>query len=353
MPVLTDDGSCGSASGAPSLRWQRVLLLTLALIASLSGGLEAYWRAKGLRPTVPETLDLWSFWRQRVYATDGKVIVLAGTSRISSAVSLSTLCEGFPDYRVVQLGIPGAVSCIGLLKDLADDPAFRGLVICEVDAPFLQRSEWDGHRNFRTYKPRTLASQVDVVAKAWLQGRLIVLDDRRTLGLVAAAMLGQPVARRDKMHRTFFREVRWDFGTAGDEAQYREEIERARAELSRHGSREWKSLAEDAREINGMVQRLRDRGGDVVFLRAPSTRKRWLLEEESYPRTLNWDRFARLIKAPCIHFLDVPEMRSLTCPDGSHIDYRDSPQFTRALISRLNVLAMSRQLSLAPQSLSN
>jgi hypothetical protein len=36
-----------------------------------------------------------------------------------------------------------------------------------------------------------------------------------------------------------------------------------------------------------------------------------------------------------LHFRDQPGMRDLTCPDEMHLDQRDQPAFTRALVSAL------------------
>jgi hypothetical protein len=300
------------------------------------GGLDAHFRAHGFRPTVPESLGLWYYWRQQVYPGDGKVIVLAGTSRVSSAVSLATMRECLPDYRIVQLGILGPVSCIGVLKDLVDDPVFRGIVICELDAPLLYRSEWDGNRIFRTYQPPTLPSLIDVVTKAWLQDHLTLLADPFTLRkLLSAQLEADPAARPDKMRRAFSREIQWDFGSARDEVLQNKESRHSGVEYTARPPQTWENIVTDARDINALIERLRVRGGNVVFLRAPSSGSRWSLEQEFCPRANNWDRFTRLTTAVCIHFQDVPEMHALRCPDESHLDTRDSPRFTRALISRL------------------
>jgi hypothetical protein len=194
-----------SSSRIPRLPWGSVFLLAAACFATLVLGLETYSRAQGFRPTVSETLGLWYFWRQQVYPPDGKVIVLAGTSRVSADISLATMRECLPDYRIVQLGIPGPASCIGLLKDLVDDAAFRGIVICELDTPLLQRSEWDAHRTFRTFRPPTLPSLFDVVTKAWLQDRVALLADRFTLNkLLAAALTQHPASPYPKDAQNHF-----------------------------------------------------------------------------------------------------------------------------------------------------
>jgi hypothetical protein len=337
-------GSPEGCSAAPRLRWARVLLLAFALLACSLGGLEAYGRVQGFRPTVPESLGLWHYWRQQVYPRDGKVIVLAGTSRICTDISLITMRECLPDYRIVQLGILGSVSCIGLLKDFADDPAFRGIVICELDTPLLQRSEWDGHRDFRTYRPPTLESLIDCVAKAWLQDRLVCISNSLTSRTLIARLLRESSHEQpSKTTRAFSREVRYDFGTRRYLAEATERpADGAEVKVAEDPSAQWRHFANDVREIDQMVQRLRSRGGRVVFLRAPSTGAGWIRDQAEHATLARWDRFARHSSAVCIHFRDVPQMRNLTCPDGSHLDYRDAPHFTRALVARLKFLTSAR-----------
>jgi hypothetical protein len=329
---------CASMSEAPRLAWPRVLVLALGLLACSLGGLEACWRVQGIRPTVPESMGLWHFWRQQIYPRDGKVVVLAGTSRVSADISLATMRECLPDYRIVQLGIPGRDSCVGLLEDLVDDLEFHGTVICELDTPLLERSRWDGNKDFRNYRPPTLGSLVDSVAKAWLQDRLVCISDLLTLRMLITKQLLLESSRQmpRNVRRTFSRELRYDFGERNVDETTTQGTGNGAAHAAGDSTLLWENFANDVRDINRMVQRLHSRGGQVVFLRAPSTGAGWINEQQMHATPARWQRFAKESSAPCIHFLDVPGMRNITCPDGSHIDHRDAPQFTRALVSKLN-----------------
>jgi hypothetical protein len=331
---------CEWMSEAPRLAWVRVLVLALGLLAFSLGGLEAHWRVQGFRPTVPESLGLWHLWRQQIYPCDGKVVVLAGTSRVSADISIATMRECLPDYRVVQLGIPGDGSCVGLLEDLVDDLEFHGTVICELDTPLLERSRWDGHKDFRNYRPPTLGSLIDFVAKAWLQDRLVCISDPLTLRMLIAKrlLLESSLPKPSNFRRTFSRELRYDFSERNVEEATNPGTDNADAHAAGDPNLLWQNFANDVRDINRMVQRLRSRGGQVVFLRAPSTGAEWIHEQEMHATPARWHRFAQESSAVCIHFKDVLEMRNLKCPDGSHLEYRDAPQFTRALVSRLKFL---------------
>jgi hypothetical protein len=332
---------CDPLSEVPQIGWARVVGLALALIACVIAGLESYWRVQGFQPSVADSPGLWYFWRQQVYRRDGKVIVLTGTSRVCACVSLATMREYLPDYEIVQLGIPGDGSCIGLLQDLVDDPEFRGIVICELDTPLLERARWDGHRDFRTYRPPTAEALIECVVKAWFEDRLVCTSEQLALRKLVAKLLLRTSRslRPSRSRRTFRRELHYAIRNA--------------AEISLQGADDadvyvpeeptvWHDFANDMHDMNRMVQRLHSRGGEVVFLRAPSTGAEWKREQVLNATLARWDCFARESVALCIHFRDVPEMLNLSCADGSHLDYRDAPQFTRALVSRLNFLTSAR-----------
>src|SRR5215475_11963746 len=66
----------------PEQPWGRILLGTLALLAVLVGGWEAYWRAFGARTgTVNNSMGLWAQQRRRLDAGEGDATVLLGASR--------------------------------------------------------------------------------------------------------------------------------------------------------------------------------------------------------------------------------------------------------------------------------
>jgi hypothetical protein len=88
------------------------------------------------------------------------------------------------------------------------------------------------------------------------------------------------------------------------------------------------------RELRELVARIQVRGGRVAIIRLP-TPELWAMEEEVFPRSRFWDRMAREAGCLTLHFRDVPELASVHLPDTSHLDYRDAPAFTRALLEAL------------------
>jgi hypothetical protein len=88
---------------------------------------------------------------------------------------------------------------------------------------------------------------------------------------------------------------------------------------------------EEIREVEDWVQAIQGRGGEVVFLRMPTTGALYSSDEFIFPKSRYWDAFARQTSAVCVHFKDWPQLADFECPDLSHLDRTDAPRFTDEL----------------------
>ena len=59
------------------------------------------------------------------------------------------------------------------------------------------------------------------------------------------------------------------------------------------------------------------------------------IHEEYFPKNVFWDAMAEQVSAVTVHFLDEPSLQAFELPDASHLDFRDAPGFTAALIELL------------------
>ena len=83
------------------------------------------------------------------------------------------------------------------------------------------------------------------------------------------------------------------------------------------------------------VQKLRARGGKIVFVRFPVTGELKKLEDQVTPRAGPWSRIIKDTGAPGIYFEDYPELASFNCPEWSHLSAPDSVEFTKRLVPYL------------------
>ncbi len=216
-----------------ALRWLRVWLVATIASTGFLGGLDVYWRGCGFPPTVIDTKELWHFWRHRVYRDDGKVIVFLGTSRILADISLASVEDTLPGYSAIQLGIPGSASPLGVLTDLATNPDFKGLVVCELYTPMLLEPLNAGHEDFIAYRPSSVPQYRETVFKAWLDGHLAVCNNRVAIRSLLRPYFGtHEAATLQQTSETFSRQVNWDF--AGLRSEHQHTGARMRVMFARH-----------------------------------------------------------------------------------------------------------------------
>ena len=87
--------------------------------------------------------------------------------------------------------------------------------------------------------------------------------------------------------------------------------------------------------VDSLVRQIQRRDGEVVFVRMPSSGDRLAMENDFHPRESYWENLASRIGGVWIHFEDLAEIITVRCPDNSHLDYRDAPRFTAALVREL------------------
>lgn len=314
----------------------RTVLLAVILACCGSGAREWFVRTAGHRPNVPDSRDLWRYWRSRIADRDAQAVVLLGTSRMQCDVSIATMESSLPGHRVVQLAVEGPSSSIGVLQDLARDESFCGLVICETDVPLLERSRWRALESYWTYDPPSRLKWWETLARDWVEDKFVGLQPAFTLRARLCHFLGDgSPPRREYARMRFTREEQLDFAcVAGQESRRRAAAGLLRARYQANAVPRFEAVRKDIPKVDELVQAIERRGGRVVFVRMPSFGDYWEIEEQYHPKS-DWDRFTSMTVATCIHFRDVPEMRRLSSPDESHLDVRDAPRFTRSLVSEL------------------
>jgi hypothetical protein len=97
----------------------------------------------------------------------------------------------------------------------------------------------------------------------------------------------------------------------------------------------WEVAEEDFQKemavLSSLGQRLASRGGHLILVHMPMTDEHWECYEKLAPKAMYWDRIEGLSGVRTIHFRDYPELSEFRCPDTSHLDASDAPEFTRRL----------------------
>jgi hypothetical protein len=336
-PAMTN--SCYAR--APSGPWLRTLLLLFVIFAVGLLSLEMFWRWQGHVPGVSDSMGLWSQQRELISAdpNDPKMVVLIGASRMQLGFNTSVFKARYPEHRLVNLSIDGTAP-LGVLRDLAADENFSGLVIADVTAPQFERTLWDQtnpHTEFyhHTYRPSP-DRQINVALELFLQSHLALFQDNLSLRSLIKAVVTRELPKPFYLTTLPDRSRLADYSKMADVAAHRaERLRRIREIEAARRPVPFETWLADVRQVGAWVKAIEARGGRVMFVRLPTSGEHWELDEATYPRSIYWDVLARETGAPNFHFTDSPEMAAIELPDTSHMDAKDTPRFTELLLDQV------------------
>jgi hypothetical protein len=94
-------------------------------------------------------------------------------------------------------------------------------------------------------------------------------------------------------------------------------------------------LEKRMKDVVAAVEKIRARGGKVVFARFPYSGELKKLEDQATPRPAVWEPLLKLTGAPGIYSDDIPELAKFECPEWSHLSAADSVEFTKLFVPHL------------------
>ena len=296
------------------------VFLAVALVLT-----ETFWRS--LR-YMPANSDLRNFARVRQAADgDPRAVALVGSSRVRYGLNPKSLERVVAGRHFRQLGILGN-GAAPVLEDLANDPNFLGLVVCE-----LNPAHWGGGHTFSKL-PETLAFMHPEISGAYLETVLSEQFRERTrffnynLFIEAPRILQhKPVPDPEQPDRfVSFR----DLGPTINEPLINNWVHAAVDSGERMKRTASTRFTE---EVQRWVNRIRRRGGDVAFVRMPVDGRLRVVEENAFPQTQSLIRDVRARGMLVIDFAEMPGQ--FRCPDGSHLEASEADRFSRLLAEEL------------------
>jgi hypothetical protein len=329
----------------PDRPWPRIGLMVVAMTLALTLGWEATVRGvMGYGTSINDTPGLWAMSRDTLARHPDSVAII-GASRIRFGLDHDVVSEALGGARVVNLSMNGSVAR-PQLANLAADEAFTGLVICGYTpglfwapgGPNLQQAiDWIEAAPRRTPSARlgqALALGPESVlaflnkedlALGPLLRRWIRIPNREGARLPPRL---PPYFARNLVNR---REIMWE--KMETDPAFQLEVQGIwRVLFSFGGPLPPDLLAKLRADVVADVKRIRARGGEVIFVRFPSSG--WLreFENETAPREAYWEPL--LAESGClgIHFEDYPELNQYECPEWSHLTGADALQFSKDLM---------------------
>jgi hypothetical protein len=340
----------------PDRRWLRMAAVSVALTTLLLSGWEILARRRGFAAGLDDTPELWAATRRSFDAAPRDGIVLVGSSRMLFDFDLD-VAEQALGVRPIELAVAGSNELAGL-EHIAAVASFHGTVLVSYvpHLTFLPPDAATGglKKRIASYERGSLAQRVSYRMFQWLDGRLAFinggeltirkmieqLDVPQRAGAEPAAMFLPYLVSVDADRRgRLFDGVLTDPGRRDQiraawlfpDAPSTDPVEQQIAE--RETIRQqvlWRERA--------AVDKIRARGGRVIYIRFPSSGGVLANEETDLPRNLSWDALLAVTGAPGIHFQDYPQLASFDCPEWSHLSNADSIEFTRRLMPILKPL---------------
>jgi len=309
------------------------MLATAIMTLSAIVALEMFVRARGFQPSVKDDEYLWASERARASDHSPTTMAILGSSRILLAFNPTAFHETLPRWKFVQLAVQGSRPLGGLI-DLAMDPAFRGIALVDIVELNFKPSGYSAMDRALAAYPRGWRAAGELTER-WLstevQQHLALLSagGLRTLRhLSLKGAFPTPPYTTTAADRTRFA----DYSLVDSRARREQQLARIESWDDVQYLEGW--LAEPL-ALEVFVAMIRARGGNVVFVRMPTCDERWAYDESVAPKAQYWDRFAAVTQAQTIHFADYLQLSSFACPDTSHIDSKDGPRFTKALLDLL------------------
>lgn len=329
--------SLPTSSGETSrFSWGRIWAGALLMFAIGLLAAEGAWRGMGYRPSAADSPALWKYWYEKAVSSGPRTIVLIGASRSQAGISPREVRRRLPGYQVVQLGVYAGGSPIGVLRQLAADERFEGIVICDMLAPFLLRERWEDQRG----QYDSHANRKERFDAYWAARKADFLASINVEFGVGAALREwiehDRLPTRNHVRMRPDRSIELDFSIMEDLEDHKAKnaaLFRRRYESA--GRPTPAKLDEDLKAVDECVLAIQQRGGQVVFLRMPSSGARFEIEEEYHPKTAYWDRFGASNSGVAIHWLELPNAQRFVCVDESHLDYRQAVEFTGMLVNEL------------------
>ncbi len=332
----------------PEIPWKKVLILAFAFMfigvvaweynarVAWSYDPEAYIDSKGI----------WTIERRRIDHSDKNTVAVIGSSRILFDLDLNSY-EQLTGTRPIQLALVGT-SPRPLLKDLASDEDFVGLLIMGITpGNFFSGRGGLFANNPKYYVKESPTQRISQQLSMLIEPYLAFYDNSNwpLFTLIGRMDFENNVAKHDPVSMVWtLSEMDKDrntkmFWKVEDVPYYQ-----------KHAQATWQNffdlgdkfgappfdLDEFLEGVSKDINTIRTRGGDVVFVRTPSSDVYRDRENKFQPRDKYWDRLLSQTNSVGVHFEDHPELQGFRTPEWSHLHSDDAPVYTSELVPILD-----------------
>ena len=324
----------------------KAFLLTLTIVICFSISFELYWRNQGFVPGHNDDKIMWAMKRKQVYAPTDKATVFIGSSRIKFDLDIPTW-EKMTGEEAVQLAVVGT-SPRPVLRDLAADENFKGKLVIDIVeglffSPLTFITEKSAVEGLKYYSEETPAQKTSAHINYLLERNFVFLEE----GKFGLTRMLNDLEVPDRAGVFSFPSFPKEFEVANANRQtYMTPMFLSNPELIKKQTINWtilrgtdktpgikgEALEAVFKEVKECIEKIRARGGQVIFVRPPSSGGFLEAEKISHPREEYWDALLKYTNTPGIHYSDYPATANFVCPEWSHLAPDDVLIYTKELI---------------------
>jgi hypothetical protein len=324
-----------------------LLCLALCLVFIISW--EGYWRMRGFSPTYNDDDSFWAHKRQEVYEAPEKNTVFIGSSRIKFDLD-TDLWKEETGENAIQLSMVGT-NPRPLLSNLANDEKFKGKLVIDVtEGLFFNTSPGPSSsaiKGIKYYKDITPSQRGGFYINYVLESGLVTLEEKKfslsnlLKGIDLPNRKGVRGSAQFPFEFELMKESRQNFMLP---AFLKDTLLQKRQQQiwAMFGSVDTTAvgvggdtLKKIFAEIKHDIDKIRNRGGVVIFVRTPASGPFEYATTKVYPRTKYWDQLLTQTQTEGIHYKDDPQASHFTCPEWSHLSPSDALLYTKSLAAEL------------------
>jgi len=315
----------------------KTFIFTVIIVVGFILVWEFHFRGRGFVPSYNDDKVLWATKRKEIYKGRGEATIFLGASRIKFDLDIPTW-ERLTGEEAIQLAIVGT-SPRPVLRHLANDENFKGKVVVDVveDIFFSPRtfiSEKSALEAINYYEGETPAQQASAVLNMGLESRFVFLEE----GKFGISNLLNDLQLQNRPGVFSFPSFPHEFATATSDRQtIMTPMFLTNPALIKRQTENWAKLGATAKipgvkgealdaifkEVKESIDKIRARGGEVVFVRPPSSGGYLEMETTVFPRSQYWDPLLKFTDTKGIHYTDYPATANFICPEWSHLSYPD------------------------------
>ena len=313
-----------------------------------------YSKVTGLKMSYDDNEALWAYHRAMVYEPVDKSVVILGSSRIKYDLDIPTW-EKLTGTHAIQLAVRGT-DPRPMLEDLANDEKFKGRLLVDVTEGLFFYDDQIFDKRVDYYRNITPTQRFSFQVDHFLESQFVFLDQRAFSWSAMLEQLHMPERDGVVVYPPFpvdatrcnFNRQNYFSSRMLKDTNIQNGIKAVWTFNAKHnlvppvsGSK----LDSILNAVKTDVDKIIGRGGQVVFLRTPSSGAYRARELKGYPRNLYWDRLLSYTGLKGIYFEDYPSLAHFVCPEWSHLAPDDAVAYTKNLVK---ILREEKLLDLNP-----